>query len=54
MFVCLAFLSISSICALDLPKGVYEFSKLEEARAEAAKEEKPLCFVVSLKKLKPS
>ena len=46
-------LSVSSY-ALEVPSSAFRIDKLDEARALAAKEEKPLCFVYTMESLKPT
>lgn len=42
-----ALLSSSADAGIDLPRGVYLFDQIEEASAEAEKEEKALAFILS-------
>jgi len=47
-------LSASYLWALDIPKSVYRMADIDKARQEAADAEKPVCFIQSYAKLKPT
>jgi len=48
------FLSVSYLWALDMPKTVYRIADIDTARQEAADDQKPVCFIQSWAKVKPT